>query len=188
MELVALLTRINDLKTGIDALRPLDPWREKQVLQRFRFDWNYHSNAIEGNTLSYGETRLFLLHGLTAKGKPLKDYLDVRGHNRAINYLLDMVADEVPLTEHIIRGLHKILLVEPYESEAETADGQKTKRTVTPGRYKSTPNHLRTRSGEIFYFASPEETPAKMADLMNWLRPADRRRTHSFPSALSQWA
>ena len=36
MELVSLLTRIEMLKSQIDALRPLDPWREKQVLQRFR--------------------------------------------------------------------------------------------------------------------------------------------------------
>ena len=33
---------------------------------------------------------------------------------------------------------------------------------------KTTPNHVQTITGEIFYFATPEETPAKMHDLVNW--------------------
>ena len=32
------------------------------------------------------------------------------------------------------------------------------------------PNHVKTPTGEIHYYATPEETPAKMEELMNWLR------------------
>ena len=133
-------------------------------------DWNYNSNAIEGNQVSRGETQLFLEHGLTAKGKPFKDYLDIRGHDEAISFLKDLVNRREQLTEAVIRELHKILLVEPYKMPSETPDGKKSTKIVRLGEYKSLPNHVRTPNGSIHHYASPEETPAMMGDLMRWYR------------------
>lgn len=170
MELRSILDRVDALKAEIDALRPIDPEQEARVRQMLRFDWNYNSNAIEGNTLTLGETRAFLLHGITAKGKPFRDYLDIKGHNEAIVYLEQMVRGEEPLTEVVIRELHRILLVEPYDVEAVTPDGRPTRRRIAIGQYKTAPNHVRTSTGEIHYYATPEETPARMGDLMAWYR------------------
>jgi Fic family protein len=78
-ELRFMIDRINQLKDEIDALRPISIEVEQRIMQKFRLDWNYHSNAIEGNKLTYGETKTFLLYGLTAKGKPFKDHLDIKG-------------------------------------------------------------------------------------------------------------
>lgn len=139
-------------------------------MQKFRLEWNYHSNAIEGNKLTFGETKAFLLHGVTAKGKPFKDYLDIKGHNNAINYLSDLVRQDVVLTESDIRGLYEILLVEPYKSSAKTAEETHVNRLIKIGEYNSVPNHVQTQTGEIHYYASPEETPAMMGDLMQWYR------------------
>ena len=61
MQINELLARIDALKTEIDQLRPLKPEVEHRIMQKFRLDWNYHSNAIEGNSLTLGETRAFLL-------------------------------------------------------------------------------------------------------------------------------
>lgn len=170
MDLRAILDRIDQLRTEIDALRPIDAEQEGRVMQMLRIDWNYHSNAIEGNTLTLGETRAFLLHGITAKGKPFRDYLDLKGHNEAIAYLEAMVRGQEPLTEVVIRELHRILLVEPYEMDAITPAGWPTRRRIAIGRYKTAPNHVRTSTGEVHYYASPEETPAQMGDLMAWYR------------------
>ncbi len=38
------------------------------------------------------------------------------------------------------------------------------------GQYKTSPNHVKTKTGEIFRFATPEETPAMMSDLLEWFR------------------
>ena len=139
-----------------------------KIIQKFRLDWNYHSNNIEGNSLTYGETKSFLLHGLTAQGKPLKDHLDIKGHNDAILWLDDILKNNTPLTEKFIRELHQLILVEPYDSPAITADGQKTTKRINIGEYKRQPNHVKTATGEIFYFSTPEETPAKMHELLTW--------------------
>lgn len=168
MNLNELLADIDRLKSELEALRPFDSIVEQKVLQKFRIDWNFHSNSIEGNSLTYGETKTFLLHGLTAQGKPLVDHLEIKGHNEAILELQDIVKNHVPLTETSIRQLHQLILPEPYENPAITRDGIPTRRRITPGRYKVEPNHVQTTTGEVFYFATPEETPALMNELMTW--------------------
>ncbi|MFM2269323.1 MAG: hypothetical protein RL757_2764 [Bacteroidota bacterium] len=154
------------LKAQLDELRPLDPTTEAKVMQKLRLDWNYHSNHIEGNSLTFGETKTLLLHGITAQGKPLKDHFEIKGHDEAIKWVLDVIKKEYPLTEVFIRELHQLLLKEPYEVDAKTPDGKLIKKMIQIGQYKTMPNHVETKTGEMFYFASPEETPAKMTDLM----------------------
>lgn len=170
MELRQILARVDELKAQIDALRPIQPEQEQRILQKFRLDWNYHSNAIEGNSLTLGETRAFLLEGLTAKGKPFKDHLDIRGHNQLILFLEDFVRQKQILTEAAIREMHKILLVEPYQVEARTPDGQATKKWVKLGEYKTEPNAVQTATGEWIYYARPEDTAPRMAELVAWYR------------------
>lgn len=157
-----------DLKAELDALRPIDKEQEGRIMQKFRLDWNYHSNHLEGNSLNYGETKALILFGVTAQGKPLKDHFEMTGHNEAINWVIEMVSGERPLTENFIRELHTLLLKESYEVDAITPDGKSTKKTIAVGSYKTTANHVKTKTGEIFYFATPEETPAEMNDLMVW--------------------
>ncbi|HEX8428672.1 Fic family protein [Hymenobacter sp.] len=167
---MSLFAEVDLLKKELDELRPLSPEQEARILQKFRLDWNYNSNAIEGNSLTLGETRSLLLHGLTAAGKPIRDHLDIKGHNEAVLWLEEIVRNERPLTEQFIRGMHEVLLGEGYDVPAQTPDGQPTRKHIQPGRYKSGPNNVQTATGEMFYFASPEETPGKMTDLVDWYR------------------
>lgn len=111
-----------------------------------------------------------ILFGITAEGKPLKDHFEITRHDKAIKWVMDVVKGEYPLTEIFIRELHTLLLKEPYEVDAITHDGQRTKRWIQVGQYKSVPNHVLTKTGEIFRFATPEETPSQMHDLINWYR------------------
>jgi Fic family protein len=163
-----ILQEVDALKKEIDDMRPLPADVEGKVMQKLRLDWNYHSNAIEGNKLSFGETVAFLMEGITAKGKPLKDHLDIRGHNEAINFLLSIVKDTRPISEADIRALHKMILVEPYNVKAQTADGIPTTKHIALGEYKTSANHVQTATGETHYYATPEDTPAKMQELMEW--------------------
>ncbi|HEY6160557.1 MAG TPA: Fic family protein [Bacteroidia bacterium] len=168
MEIPDIIDKIDSLSADIDRLRPLSQELEKRIMQKFRLDWNFHSNNLEGNSLTFGETRTFLLHGITAQGKPLKDHLDIKGHNEAILLLDDVIKERRPLTENFMRELHEIILHEPYYVPAQTSDGKPTKKRIEIGKYKTLPNHVLTSTGEMFYFASPEETPAKMKDLLDW--------------------
>jgi len=165
-----LLARVHALRREVDALRPFDPEQEARLVQKLNLEWNYHSNAIEGNTLTLGETRAFLLYGITAQGKPFRDYLAVRGHHEAIRYLEELVRGGEALTETAIRELHRILLVEPYDVDASTAADRPTRRRIAIGCYKTAPNHVRTATGETHFYATPQETPAQMGELVAWYR------------------
>ena len=164
------LKTAEQLKNELDTFRPLDKEAEARIMQKIRLDWNYHSNNIEGNSLTYGETKALILFGITAQGKPLKDHFEITGHNEAINWILEIVKDETPLNEKFIRELHTLLLKESSYKEAKTPEGKPTRRKIEVGKYKSQPNHVITVTGETFYFATPEETPAKMHDLIEWFR------------------
>ena len=164
------LENAKQLKAELDSFRPLTGEIEARIMQKFRLDWNFHSNNIEGNSLTYGETKALILFGITAQGKPLKDHFEITGHNEAINWVVDLVKGETELTEVFIRQLHELLLKESHYKEAVTSEGKQTRRKIEVGKYKTQPNHVITVTGETFYFATPEETPAKMHDLIEWFR------------------
>lgn len=162
------LIKISELKSQVDVFRPIPNETMAKIKQKFRLDWNYHSNAIEGNSLTFGETKTFLLHGNTASGKPLKDHLEIQGHNEAILELEEIVKGNVQLTEHRIRSFHQLILREPYTIKAITLDGLETTKQIIPGKYKTQPNHVLTATGERFYFTEPNLVPIEMENLLDW--------------------
>ena len=176
--MVNVLEAITRLKEELDRLRPLPPTVLAQVEQKLRLEANFNSNAIEGNTLTLGETRSLILHGLTAHGKPLRDHLDIRGHDSAVKAIQGAVKDYEELNEVFIRNLHRVLLKEPYKTKAETPDGQLIERTISLGEYKTIPNNVRTSTGETYFFTPPEQVKQAMTDLLDWYRSKEREGEH----------
>ena len=162
------IQRIKQLKKEIDSHRPFEDDLEQKVLQKLRLDWNYHTNAIEGNSYTRGETISLLMQGITANNKPIRDGLEIQGHNRAIDIIMSLIKEDRKLNETDIRSLHKIILGEDYYNPAKTNEGNPTRKLIKGGVYKTTPNHVKTITGEIHYYASVEETPVKMKELVDW--------------------
>ena len=173
-----VIEEIDRLKEELDALRPLPPDVLARVEQKLRIESNYHSNAVEGNSLTLGETRSLILHGLTAHGKPMRDHLDIEGHDEAIKAMEEAVRKKESLNEVFIRNLHKVLLKEPYENDAITPEGQPVKRRIAIGEYKTQPNNVRTSTGEIYYFTPPDQVKSAMSDLIDWYRRQEDEGEH----------
>jgi len=168
-----LHSSIEALKSVWDALQPLAPEDEQRLWQKLRLEWNYHSNHIEGNTLTYGETALLLLHGQTHGNHALREYLEMNAHDVGIKHLRSLAADKLRmLGAGDIRDLNRIILKEPYWKPTQTPDGHPTRVEVIPGKYKTLPNSVITATGEIFEYASPVEVPARMQALVDWLSQA----------------
>lgn len=117
MQLAQIIKEIEQLKSELDRFRPIDESKINRLNQKLRLDWNYHSNKIEGNTLTESETKTFLLMGITAKGKPFRDYLEMKGHNDALHKLYKTVNNDLLITERLIKEFHSMILVEPYADE-----------------------------------------------------------------------
>jgi Fic family protein len=160
---IALLTEWN-------SLQPLSPENERRLWQKLRLEWNYHSNHIEGNTLTYGETVLLLLHGQTHGNHTLREYEEMKAHDVGIEHLRNLAADKARLINPgDIRDLNKIILKEPFWKPTQTPDGQPSRAQVIPGEYKTLPNSVITATGELFEYAAPIEVPARMQALVDWL-------------------
>ena len=172
------LEKVDALKAELDALRPLPSDIVGRIEQKLRIESNYHSNAIEGNSLTLGETRSLILHGLTAHGKSMRDHLDIEGHDEAVRAIADAVERDESLNEVFIRNLHGVLLKKPYEIDAITPDAQPTKRLISIGEYKTRPNNVRTTTGEVYYFTPPEQVKPAMSDLIDWYRKAEAEGEH----------
>ena len=162
------MTKIEQTIEKWHSLQPLSHDDEMRLNRKFMLDFNYNSNHIEGNTLTYGQTEVLLLLGRVMGDAPMKDFEEMKAHNVGLNMMEIEAEDTKPLTETFIRQLHKTLLREDYTVYRELPGGVQTSYTVHAGCYKTRPNSVITPTGERFEYASPEETPALMADLVAW--------------------
>ena len=114
---------------------------KKQISQKFMLDFNYNSNHIEGNTLTYGQTELLLLFGKVVGSAKMKDLEEMKAHNVGLQIIKEeaLHKDNV-LTENFIRQLHSILLREDYKVYRQLPNGLQTSYTVHSGTYKTRPD------------------------------------------------
>lgn len=154
--------KINNKYADLVAHRPLDSDQMQLIRDVFGAEQAYASNAIEGSTLTLKETQAYLAFGITAKGKPLRDHLEVSGHESAMNYVYELVgsAPMRTVTEVDIRQLHRLL----FEASWQLDHTLKLK----VGAYKTENNHVLTRSGRIHYYADVHEVPALMGEFVEF--------------------
>ena len=165
---------VKKAKAAWDALQPLSEKDRERLSRRFTVDFNYNSNHIEGNTLTYGQTEILLLFGKVIGEADVRDVQEMTASNVGLRMMTEEAAlRDVPLTQNFIRTLHKTLLREDYTVYRNLPGGQQTSYVVHAGQYKTRPNSVITRYGDRFDYASPEETAALMSDLVDWYNAAE---------------
>ncbi len=171
-----------ELQNKIEQWKSMQPLSEMDTLRlqnKFMLDFNYNSNHIEGNTLTYGQTEVLLLFGEAIGNAPMRDFEEMKAHNLCLNLMIDEALNGKQMTEAFIRQLHKVMLREDYEVPVKSLSGVITSYTVHAGIYKTRPNSVKTPAGTMFYYATPEETPALMSDLVRWYNDASASNEYS---------
>ena len=107
----SILLIIDKKKKELDTKRPLTEGEVIRLNEEFIVEYTYNSNAIEGNTLTLRETDL-VLRGLTIDKKPLKDHMEAVGHKEAFDYVRELVKNNIPLSENIIKKIHFLVLAD----------------------------------------------------------------------------
>lgn len=105
-----LARRLGEKKAALDRYRPLAPQIVRQLHDDLRVLLTYHSNAIEGNTLSLRETQLVIEHGVTVGGHTLREYLEATNHAEAFSYLITLADAHTPITAETILELHRLTM------------------------------------------------------------------------------
>jgi Fic family protein len=158
MALLKLLNEVDTLQEEINSYGKLSEETLKKIHYRFRLDWNYHSNAMEGNSLTQQETRSVMINNVTVEGKPLKDVLEIKGHDETISQILKIGMGELRLSEKRIQDIHKAIIHEDDPEQAKKI-----------GKWKTENNHLINYKGEKFEFTPYQEVSEAMHNLINWL-------------------
>jgi Fic family protein len=152
MNLTETLARLAHKKATLDARRPLSASAAARLKDYFDVEWTYHSNAIEGSTLTLRETEVVLHEGLTVGGKTLREHLEAINHKHAIDFVEALARETEPLTENNLRQIHALVLKGIDDEEA--------------GRYRR--GQVRITGSE---FVPPEAmaVPGLMHDFVEWL-------------------
>ncbi|EDN67821.1 Filamentation induced by cAMP protein Fic [Beggiatoa sp. PS] len=139
-------------------LHGLDDDLKQSLIKQLRNLWTHTSTAIEGNTLSLGETAFVIEEGLTVSGKPLKDHEEVVGHASAVELIWNYIARNSGITKADLFALHKAVQTE------RIADIYKP-----VGHWKVEPNGttaITDDEQQVFLeYAAPNAVPALMD---NW--------------------
>lgn len=106
-----ILAQIDRKKQELDTRRPLTEGEVARLTEEFIIEYTYNSNAIEGNTLTLRETDL-VLRGLTIDQKPLKDHMEAVGHKEAFEFVTELVKENTPVSEYIIKQIHYLVLAD----------------------------------------------------------------------------
>jgi Fic family protein len=106
----SLVNKIKKKKQKLDSLRPLPKDAVKRIIEDIRLRHTYHSDAIEGNTLTLQETKLVLEEGITIGGKPLKDHIEAKNDAEAFDLMIDFVNSKKQISQETIQQIHEFVM------------------------------------------------------------------------------
>ncbi len=150
MNAIARFAEIDRLRSQLDCLRPLPEHTVRTLHEQQVLEWTYHSNAIEGNTLTLKETKV-VLEGITIGGKPLREHFEVINHKEAIDYVEAIVQNQEALSEWQIKSIHHLVL---KNIDNRNAGQYRQENVVIAGAEHLPPDYIKV--------------PEAMAGLMDW--------------------
>jgi Fic family protein len=156
---VTLLDQLDALdarKARLDAARPLPRHTLASLRDQLALEWTYHSNAIEGNTLTLRETQV-VLEGITVGGKSLTEHLEAINHRQAIHRVESLVTGPAALSEQTILDLHALVLKGIDDTQAGRYRQQNV---VITGASTRPPHFLRVRE-ELLALLDRRQTDMK---------------------------
>lgn len=151
-----IITQIDSLQQKINAHGALSDEVKKKINYKIRLDWNYYSNHMEGGTLTREETRSLMVGNIDVKGKPLKDVLEMNGHNKVVLEILKIGKGELRIAEKRIKEIHKAIMHEEDKDKISQI-----------GNWKTKPNEIINYKDEKISFAPPDEVPEAMHTLLD---------------------
>jgi Fic family protein len=154
----SLLEQIRTKKVKLDSLRPLSSEQLKNLKNYFDIEFTYNSNAIEGNTLSFSETKLIINEGLTIGGKTLNEHLEAINHKEAIDFIEELSKNKTIAIQDI-KNLHYLVLNKIDKKNA--------------GNYRTIDVGVRKSDGNVYKFCEPMKVSENMQNFIQNLNQTD---------------
>lgn len=130
--------KVDELNNKLNSKRLFSKETLKSLRNSINLEWTYNSNGIEGNTLTLRETQI-VLEGITVGGKTLREHLEAINHEKAIEYIEDLVKEKDPVTEWNIKNIHQLVL---KEIDDKNAGKYRSENVAVMGATHTPPDHL----------------------------------------------
>jgi len=101
-----LLSEVDLLKTELQLQNRLQDRAWQQVLA---IENTYHSNRIEGSSLSEHETEMVIRTGLMLPGKPMAENLAALNHYQAVQFVREHASEQALLSDELLKQTHILL-------------------------------------------------------------------------------
>ena len=154
------LVEIERVRGFLDAVKLKDDWIV-DMQQKALILESHHSTHIEGTALSLEQAKS-ILEGKGLKGINRDDEKELLNYKKAMDFISKYLGKDDPITEGIVRELHKITV---KGVRGEKAD---------PGNYRKVQNYVvNSRTKEVIYTPPPSlDVPHLMREFTSWLNEA----------------
>ena len=155
------LVEIERVRGFLDAVKLKDDWivdlQKKALILE-----SHHSTHIEGTALSLEQAKN-ILEGKKVKGVNRDDEKELLNYKKAMDFISKYLGKNDPISEGVIRELHKILV--------KNVRGE----NVDPGNYRKIQNYVvNSRTREVVYTPpGPLDVPHLMRKFVEWVNKAD---------------
>ena len=146
-----------------DFLLALVRFKDSGITEALNFEQmndafiSYHSTAIEGSSLTEEETRLLLLEGLTAKGKPIEHHNMAKDHHNALKFIVENAQAKTEVSADFIKKINELVMKSTggvINSMAGSYDSSK-------GDFRKSMVHVGER-----YFSNYQKVPFEVDELV----------------------
>lgn len=148
---------IKEIATDFEIMRNIRPLKQSEVnyfYDEFSISASHNSNAIEGNTFTYDETRLLLKEGVTSSARSYKEHEEIVGYKQAFDFLYKALKESRKVTEDFIKELHCYILKGDEEA----------------GNYRTIQNYIGDMFNVTYTPCSPSAVPKKMESYVEELQ------------------
>lgn len=149
-----ILLQIDETFSRMKGIRPLSESEVRYYYDEFSISSAHNSNAIEGNTFTYDETRLLLKEGITSNARSFREHEEIIGYKKAFDYLYSAVKDNTKISEEFIKKLHGYVL----------------RGDEGAGQYRKIQNYVGDMFNVKYTPCPPSEVPEKMRIYVEELR------------------
>ena len=155
------LVEIERVRGFLDAIKLKDDWLTDLQKKALILE-SHHSTHIEGTALSFKQAK-DILEGKKVKGVNRDDEKELLNYKKAMDFISKYLGKEDPISEGIIRELHKIL-VEGVRGE-----------NAGPGNYRKIQNYVvNSRTREVIYTPPGSlDVPHLMREFVEWINKAE---------------
>ena len=145
---IDIIQTISECFQKMKNIRPLSAEEVAYFNREFSISASHNSNAIEGNTFTYDETKLLIEQGIVTGAHSLRESEDIVGYKQAFDFLYDAVKKEQPITEDFIKAIHAFVLRGDEEA----------------GQYRKIQNYIGSITRVVYTPCPPSQVAAKMRD------------------------